>query len=85
MHSSTCFALVYLTSTSVAVAISTSNVSQVNAFLESYSINPLRISTSDKAAGGTALACAIFGLARGNETVTALDTSIYTTEREAHW
>ena len=61
------------------------NDSSVNAFLESWSINPLEVSTYTKRAGGTTLACAVFHLARGDETVTAMNSSSYTKEREAHW
>lgn len=85
MQVSIYFPLVWFAFLLTAVAISGFNVSSVNIFLESCSINPSGISTDTKIAGGTALACAIFDLARHNETVTAMNRSIYTEEREAHW
>ena len=80
-----CFPLLLLVSVSAPAASVGFNDSSVNAFLESCNINPPRVSTNTKRVGGTALACAVFHLARGDETVTAMNSSRYTIEREAHW
>lgn len=85
MQATIYFSLVLPVFVSAAVTFSGLNISYVNAFLESCSINPSRISTDTKTAGGTALACAIFTSGRDDETVTAMNSSEYTIEREAHW
>ena len=85
MHLSMYLPLVLLVFTSAPVASFGFNDSSVNAFLESCNMNPPRVSTYTKRAGGTALACAVFHLARGDETVTAVNSSSYNMEREAHW
>ena len=85
MHLPMYFPLVLLVFISAPVLSFGFNDSSVDAFLASCNINPLRVSTYTKRAGGTALACASFHLARGEETVTAMNNSSYTTEREAHW
>ena len=85
MHFSMYFPLVLLGFISVIVVGFGFNDSSVDAFLASCNINPPRVSTYTKTAGGTALACAIFHLARGDVTVTAMNSSSYTMEREAHW
>ena len=85
MYFSMNFPLLLLVFTSTPVAIFGFNDSSINAFLESCNINPPRVSTYTKRAGGTALACTVFHLARGDDTVTAMNSSSYTKEREAHW
>lgn len=85
MYLSMYFPLVLLFLSSAPVASFGFNDSSVTAFLESCGINPSGVSTYTKRAGGTALACAVFRLSRDDETVTAMNNSIYTTEREAHW
>ena len=85
MYLSMYIPLVLLVFTLAPVASFGFNDSSINAFLESCNINPTRVSTDTKRLGGTALACAVFHLAWGEETVTAMNSSSYTKEREAYW
>ncbi len=81
-----CHALVALVPLEVVALTDAQNTTKnADLFLTSCNINPSKVDYTAKRAGSTVLACAIFEALWSGETVAVANSSVYTSEREAHW
>jgi hypothetical protein len=80
-----CALLVVVPSGAATLTDAQNVTNNVDLFLQSCNIDPLKLDDTAKKVGSTTLACAIFEVLWNGETIAAANSSIYTIEREAHW